>query len=47
MDKQDFKISGYEFVNKEVGDGGDSGRVYVPKTWIGKKVTVILKESLE
>lgn len=47
MDKQDFKISGYAMIKKGVGDGGDSGRIYVPKSWIGKQVVIILKDQIE
>lgn len=33
--------------DKEVKDGVTSGRVFVPKSWIGKKVTVLLLEPPE
>jgi len=29
-------------VERTVGDGSTSGRVYVPKTWIGHVVTIAL-----
>ncbi len=29
-------------VERTVGDGGTSGRIYVPKAWVGRRVTVIL-----
>ena len=45
MDEQEFKIKGFDMISKEVGPGGDSGRVFVPKRWMGKKVVVILKEE--
>lgn len=47
MEKQDFKFSGYAFVHKTVKNGGDSGRVFVPKAWAGRGVVVILKEPLD
>ena len=30
-----------EWKKKVVGDGGTSGRIYVPKSWKNKKVIVI------
>jgi len=44
MEKQEFKFSGYAFVHKTVKNAGDSGRVFVPKSWQDKKVVVILAE---
>ena len=42
MKKQEFKISGYEIVEKEVAqDKANSGRVYVPVKWKGKKVAIV------
>ena len=35
---------GYELLEKEVAKSGNSGRVYVPIDWIGKKVKIILIE---
>jgi len=34
-------------ITRKVGDGGSSGRIYVPKSWIGGKVTVILEGKEE
>nr|WP_197050475.1 DUF2080 family transposase-associated protein [Methanobacterium formicicum] len=31
-------------MEKEVKSSGNSGRVYVPKGWIGKKVKILLVE---
>ena len=47
MEKQEFKFTGYAFIQKEVKNAGDSGRVFVPKAWAGKKVVVILTEPIE
>jgi len=44
MERQEFKINGYAVIEKEARNGGDSGRVFVPKAWIGKKVVVILTQ---
>ena len=41
----EFKVEGAEARAKVVGDGGASGRIYLPKSWIGKKVIIILKEE--
>lgn len=42
-----MEIEGYAFVEKKAMLGGNSGRVYVPKEWIGKKVMVVLTEPLD
>jgi len=47
MEKQQFKFTGYDLAHKIPKNGGNSARVFVPKTWIGKKVVVILLEDLE
>jgi putative transposon-encoded protein len=45
MIKTNIKISGYEMLEKKVNKSGNSGRVYVPINWIGKKVKIILLEK--
>lgn len=40
-----MKMEGYEVVEKKVEKGGNSGRIYVPKHWIGKKVRAVLVEK--
>lgn len=47
MRKQQLNFEGYAFIEKIVKNSGDSGRVFVPKTWADKKVIVILTEPLE
>jgi len=37
-------MEGYEVVEKRAERGGNSARVYVPKSWIGKKVRAVLIE---
>jgi len=37
----------YGTVEKKVRDGGNSGRVFVPKSWLGKNVRVYLVEPLD
>lgn len=38
----EFKLEGEELIKKDVGDAGSSGRVFVPKSWIGRRVAIIL-----
>ena len=47
MMKKEVKIelSGFEMLEKQVNKSGNSGRVYVPIEWIGKRVKVILLEK--
>ena len=37
----------YQTIEKDVKNQGNSGAVYVPKSWSGKKVLVLLLEPLE
>lgn len=37
----------FEIVEKTVKPEGNSGRVYVPKSWVGKRVKVVLIEPLD
>ncbi len=47
MVKRSMTIEFYGLADqKEVTDGKSSGRVFVPKSWIGKKVAVFLLEPL-
>ena len=39
-----LELTGYEMLEKKVNKSGNSGRVYVPIEWIGKKVKIILIE---
>ena len=39
-----MKMKGYEAVEKTAVKGGNSARIYVPKSWEGKKVKAILLE---
>ncbi|MGP8330614.1 MAG: DUF2080 family transposase-associated protein [Methanosarcinaceae archaeon] len=41
-----YRLSnGYQVIEKTVKSSGNSGRVYVPKDWIGKKVKIFLLEQ--
>ena len=39
-----IQLSGFEMLEKQVNKSGNSGRVYVPVEWIGKRVKVVLLE---
>jgi len=47
MKEMEIKTTAYEIIEKTVKASGNSGRVYVPKDWIGKKVKVLLIEPLD
>ena len=37
-------MEGFEVIEKTAVLSGNSGRIYVPKDWIGKKVRAVLLE---
>ncbi|UCD91806.1 MAG: DUF2080 family transposase-associated protein [Methanobacteriota archaeon] len=39
-----FEVFGQEMIEKEVKQAGNSGRVYLPPDWVGKKVKIIRLE---
>ena len=39
-----IQLSGFEMLEKQVTKSGNSGRVYTPIEWVGKKVKLILIE---
>jgi len=39
-----IELTGFEMLEKQVNRSGNSGRVYVPIEWIGKRVKIILIE---
>ncbi|MDP2934803.1 MAG: DUF2080 family transposase-associated protein [bacterium] len=41
----EVQLFGYEMLEKQVNKSGNSGRVYVPVDWVGKRVKVILLEK--
>jgi putative transposon-encoded protein len=47
MKEMEITTSAYEVIEKTVKSSGNSGRVYVPKDWIGKRVKVLLVEPLK
>ena len=36
-----FEVHGEEMIEREVKRSGNSGRIYLPPDWIGKKVKII------
>ena len=45
MKETSIQLKGFEMLEKQVNKSGNSGRVYVPIEWIGKKVKIILIEK--
>jgi len=45
MKETKINLTGFEMLEKVVNKSGNSGRVYVPIEWIGKKVKIILIEK--
>ena len=41
LKKVKFEIYGDEMIEKTVNSSGNSGRVYLPPDWIGRKVKVV------
>jgi putative transposon-encoded protein len=37
----------YQVIEKQVSTGGNSGRVYVPKEWINKRVKIVLIDPVD
>ncbi len=37
-----FQLEGEEVIEKEVGNGGDSGRIYINKKYIGMNVKIVI-----
>ena len=44
--KMKITVDAYQVIEKTVKPSGNSGRVYVPTDWVGKKVKILLLESL-
>jgi putative transposon-encoded protein len=42
--KTHIELEGYEMLEKTVNKSGNSGRVYTPISWVGKRVKIILLE---
>jgi len=39
--KSKFEVYGEEMIEKQVKQSGNSGRVYLPPEWVGKRVKII------
>ena len=44
-DDVNIQLVGFEMLEKQVNQSGNSGRVYVPIEWVGKRVKIILLEK--
>jgi len=44
MKETKIQLAGFEMLEKQVNKSGDSGRVYVPVNWVGKRVKIVLLE---
>lgn len=45
MRETKIQLKGFEMLEKQVNKSGNSGRVYVPIEWVGKKVKIVLLEK--
>ena len=45
MKETRIRLTGFEMLEKQVNKSGNSGRVYVPVDWVGKKVKIIRVEK--
>lgn len=43
----ELKVLGFEMLEREVKQSGNSGRVYLPKSWIGTRVRIIRISKVE
>ncbi len=43
----EFKVLGYEMLEREVKQSGNTGRVYLPKSWVGSRVKIMRVSQLE
>lgn len=37
-----FQLEGEEVIEKEVGNGGESGRIYINRKYIGRTVKIVI-----
>jgi putative transposon-encoded protein len=42
----EVRAKAFEAIDRVVTSSGNSGRVYLPKKWVGKKVKVLLLEPI-
>jgi putative transposon-encoded protein len=46
-EKMKIEVEAYQVIEKTVKSAGNSGRVYVPKNWEGKRVKILLLEPID
>jgi len=39
-----FVVYGWEMLAKKVKPSGNSGRIYLPPTWVGKRVKIVRED---
>jgi len=42
----EVRAKAFEAIDRVVKPSGNSGRIYLPKNWVGKKVKVLLLEPI-
>lgn len=47
LHKMTIEVEGFQVIEKIVKAAGNSGRVYVPNGWVGKRVKVVLLDPVE
>ncbi len=47
MHKMKVEVDCYQVIDKDVKSQTSAGVIYVPKSWVGKNVRVLLLEPLE
>lgn len=45
--QMEVTITAYQVIEKKVKPSGNSGRVYVPKEWVSRRVKVLLLEPTD
>ena len=45
-DKMKIEVQAYQVLDKLVKASGNSGRIYVPKEWVGKRVKILLLDQI-
>ncbi len=36
-----FEVTGFEMLGKQVKQSGNSGRIYLPPNWVGRRVKIV------
>lgn len=45
-ERMEIKVQAYQVIEKTVKAAGNSGRIYIPKDWVGKRVKILLLEPI-